>query len=109
MILIERHAGYVCVQELFIRIGKGSVFRQVFFLARMHLELFGMHISHVGMSGGSCGTRHDLFSVIINTETKADQDTAVIFASGDSNILISTLFNIFAVHCHNPSAAGQAG
>ena len=72
----------------------------------LHLELFGMHIGHIGSGGRGCGTGKDLFSVLIDPETQADQNPAVIFAFGHSDIFIGTLLYIFAVKRQNPSAAG---
>ena len=103
--LIKRHAGHFRVQQLFVRIGKGAVLRQIPFLALAHLKLLGMHIGHVGVGGRGGGTGHDLLAVVVNTETEADQNPAVAFTSGDGDIFIGTLFNIFAVERQNPSAA----
>ena len=104
--LIEGHAGRISIQQLFIRIGESAVLLQVSFLPLLHLELFGMNIGHIGSRGGGCGTGKDLFSVVIDPETQADQDPAVIFTFGHSDILVGTLLNIFAVERQNPSAPG---
>ena len=77
---------------------------QVSFLPLLHLELFGMNIGHIGSRGGGCGTGKDLFSVVIDPETQADQDPAVVFTLGHSDIFVGTLLNIFAVELQNPSA-----
>ena len=82
---------------------------QVSFLPLLHLELFGMDIGHIGSRGGGCGTGKDLFSVVIDPETQADQDPAVVFTLGHSDIFVGTLLNIFAVQGQNPSAPGTGG